>query len=102
MSRKGIEFTIESEKSLNYEEFNKNSELINQLQRLVDEVGYGAQIGFTDDDILRCCGKIVSYTKKECEAEYTIFKEKYRRILEKHYGKIKLIDRMKLYFTTFN
>ena len=100
MSKKGIEFTIEIEEIKDYEEFMNNEELLNELQKLVDDVHYGCQIGFTDDDILRCTGKIINETKKECEAEYTIFKGKYKKILEKYYSKVNPIDRMKMYFTT--
>lgn len=99
MSRKGIEFTIEIEEITDYEKFNSNEKLIEELQKLVNSVKYGCQIGFTDDDLLRCTGTIINETKKECEAEYTIFKGNYKRILEKYYDKVKPIDRMKLYFT---
>lgn len=55
MSKKGIEFTIEVEEITDYEKFDNNEELIKELQELVDSVGYGCQIGFTDDNVLRCC-----------------------------------------------
>ena len=100
MSKKGIEFTIEIEEINDYEKFNNNKELINELKEFIQEADYGAAIGFSDDDVLMFNGKIISYTKKECEAKYTLIKSEFVRILEKYYGKIKPIDRMKLYFTT--
>lgn len=100
MSKKGIEFTIEIEEINDYENFNNNKELIDELKEFIQEVDYGAAIGFSDDDVLMFNGKIISYTKKECEAKYTLIKSEFVRILEKYYGKIKPIDRMKLYFTT--
>lgn len=101
MNKKGIKFTNEVKEITDYEEFNNNNQLINELKGLVDSVDYGVAIGFSDDNVLMCEGKIISYTKKECEAEYTIFKEKYSRILKKYYGKIKVIDTMKAYLTVY-
>lgn len=100
MSRKGIEFTIEVEQINDYEEFNNNEELINELKDFVNKIDYGAAIGFNDNNVLMFNGKIISFTKKECEAKYTLIKSEFVRILEEYYGKIKPIDRMKLYFST--
>ena len=101
MSKKGIEFTIEVEQIDDYEKFNNNEELINELKDFINEVDYGAAIGFSNDNVLMFNGKLISYTKKECEAKYTLIKNEFVRILERYYGKIKPIDRMKLYFITF-
>lgn len=102
MSKKGIEFTMEVEEIKDYDTFMKNENCIKELKELIAVCDYGVAIGFSDDNVLMCQGKIINNTKKECEAEYTLFKGKYARILEKYYGKIKVIDRMKLYFTTLN
>jgi len=97
--KKGIEFTIDIEEITDYEEFNKNKNCIFELQKLVNNYDYFLQIGFNERNILMCTGKIVSYTKKECEALYTLFKNDYKRIIEKYYGKVKPIDKMKMYFS---
>lgn len=55
MSRKGIEFTIDVEEITDYEKFDNNKELIKELHGLVDGLSYDYQIGFTDDNVLRCC-----------------------------------------------
>ena len=55
MSRKGIEFTIDVEEITDDEKFENNTELIKELQKFIDSVDYGCQIGFTDDNVLRCC-----------------------------------------------
>ena len=66
MSKKGIEFTIEVEQIDDYEKFNNNEELINELKDFINEIDYGAVIGFSDDNVLMFNGKLISYTKKEC------------------------------------
>lgn len=98
--KKGIEFTIDIEEITDFDKFMGNKECILELQKLVNNYDYFLQIGFNERNILMCTGKIISYTKKECECLYTLFKKDYQRIIEKYYGKVKPIDKMKLYFTT--
>ena len=97
--RKGIEFTMDVETITDFDEFNSHQDLIDELKEFISKVDYGAEIGFNDRDILMFHGNIMSFTKKECEAKYTLLKSEYARILSKYYGKVKVIDRMKLYFT---
>ena len=76
--------------------------MIKDIQELVDTTPCSIKaVGFYENSgNLAVEGQVCRETKKEAEAEYTIFKEKLLRILRKYYQKIKAIDRMKLYFTT--
>lgn len=97
--KKGIEFTMDVEEITDFDEFNSKEKLIEELKEFIKKVDYGAEIGFNDRNILIFNGKIINYTKKECEAKYTLLKNEYKRILEKYYKNIKVIDRFKMYFT---
>lgn len=103
MGKKGFDFNLEIENVKDNEEFN-NKTMIDEIQKLVDTTPFPIkQIGFYENSgNLAIEGQVVRLTKKEAEAEYTIFKEKLMRILKKYYTKIKAIDRMKLYFTTLH
>lgn len=96
--KKGIEFTMDVEEITDFDEFNSNEKLIEELKEFIKKVDY-AQIGYNESNILMFNGKIINYTKKECEAKYTLLKNEYKRILEKYYKNIKVIDRFKMYFT---
>lgn len=101
---KGFDFNLEIENVKEDEKFN-NQEMISEIQELIDTTPFPIKaIGFYESTgNLAIEGQVARQTKKEAEAEYTIFKSKLLRILRKYYkGKIKDIDRMKLYFTTRN
>lgn len=101
MSKKGFDFNLEIENVKDDEDFN-NEVMIKEIQELVDTTSFLIKaVGFYENSgNLAVEGQVCRETKKECEAEYTIFKEKLLRILKRYYTKIKAIDRMKLYFTT--
>ena len=101
MSKKGFDFSLEIENVKDDESFN-NKTMIIELQELVDNTQFPINdFGFYENTgNLAITGQVVRNTKKEAEAEYTIFKEKLLYILKKYYKKIKAIDRMKLYFET--
>mgnify|MGYP000009564128 FL=1 len=101
MSKKGFDFNLEIENVKDDEKFN-NEVIIKEIQKLVDTTPFPIKaVGFYENSgNLAVEGQVCRDTKKEAEAEYTIFKEKLLRILKKYYQKIKAIDRMKLYFTT--
>ena len=100
MSKKGFDFTLEIENVKDEVKFN-NEIMIKEIQELVDTTPFPIKaIGFYENGNLGIEGQVCRETKKEVEAEYTLFKEKLLRILKKYYQKIKAIDRMKLYFTT--
>lgn len=101
MSKKGFDFNLEIENVKDDEKFN-NEVMIKEIQELVDTTPFLIKaVGFYENSgNLAVEGQVCRETKKEAEAEYTIFKEKLLRILRKYYQKIKAIDRMKLYFTT--
>lgn len=101
MSKKGFDFNLEIENVRDDEKFN-NKTMIKEIQELVDNTPFPIkEVGFYENNgNFAVEGQVCRETKKECEAEYTIFKEKLLRILKKYYTKIKAIDRMKLYFTT--
>ena len=101
MSKKGFDFNLEIENVKDEERFN-NDNMIKEIQELVDNTPFPIKaIGFYENSG-NLEGQVCRETKKEAEAEYTIFKEKLLRILKKYYTDIKIkgIDRMKLYFTT--
>ena len=103
MSRKGFDFTLEIEgvqKDKNFE----NKDFIKEIQDLIDSTPFPIkEVGFYEDNgNLVIDGQVCRNTKKEAEAEYTIFKEKLLRTLKQYYKKAKPIDRMKLYFQTIN
>ena len=103
MSKKGFDFDLEIENVKEDENF-KNQNFINEIQNLINTTPFPIkEVGFLEKTgNLAITGQVCRETKKEAEAEYTIFKEKLLRILRKYYKKIKGIDRMKLYFTTIN
>lgn len=101
MSKKGFNFNLEIENVKDDEKFN-NEVMIKEIQELVGNTPFPIKaIGFYENSgNLVIEGQVCRETKKEAEAEYTIFEEKLLRILKNYYKKIKPIDRMKLYFTT--
>lgn len=103
MSKKGFDFDLEIENVKDEERFN-NDNMIKEIQELIDTTPFPIKnVGFYENNgNLAVEGQVCRETKKEAEAEYTIFKGKLLRILKKYYTdvKIKGIDRMKLYFTT--
>ena len=103
MSRKGFDFNLEIENVKDDEKFN-NETMIKEIQELVDTTPFPITVvGFYENSgNLAVEGQVCRETKKEAEAEYTIFKEKLMRILRNYYKKIKAIDRMKMYFTTIH
>lgn len=102
MSKKGFDFTIEFE-GVKEDEKWRNGEYTQPIQDVINELTFPiTNIGFYEDSgnfVLQ--GQIVRFTKKEAEAEYTLFKSKMERVLNK-YGHKKTIDRMKIYFQTIN
>lgn len=98
--KKGIEFTIEFE-GVKEDEKWKDTNYTSPIQNCINEQPFPiTKVGFYEDTgNFVIVGEIIRLTKKECEAEYAIFKEKMKRIL-KSYGLKKSIDRMKLYFDT--
>ena len=103
MSRKGFNFNLEVENVKDDEKFN-NEVMIKEIQELIDSTPFPIKaVGFyKNSGNLVVEGQVCRETKKEAEAEYTIFKEKLIRILRNYYQKIKAIDRMKMYFTTIH
>ena len=104
MSKKGFDFRLEIEGVKDDDKFSKNTELLKEIKELFKITPFPLDgAGFDNDgEFLIVSGQVCRVTKKEAEAEYTIFKERLLRILKKYYKKIKGIDRMKLYFTTLN
>lgn len=102
MSKKGFDFKLEVENVKDDEEFNNNKSLIKEIKNLFSITPFPLDgAGFCENkEYLIISGQVCRETKKEAEAEYTIFKEKLLRIFKKYYKKIKLKDIMKLYFTT--
>ena len=101
MTKQGTDFELEIENVKADEKFN-NKTMIKEIQDLVDTTPFPIKnVGFYENsENLAIEGQVCRETKKEAEAEYTIFKEKLLRILKRYYTKIKAIDRMKMYFTT--
>lgn len=102
MNKKGFDFRLEVESVKDDEEFNNNKPLIKEIENLFSITPFPLDgAGFCEnEEYLIISGQVCRETKKEAEAEYTIFKEKLLRIFKKYYKKIKLKDIMKLYFTT--
>lgn len=98
---KGFEFDLEIENVKEDKNFN-NKTMIKEIQDLIDNTIFPINnVGFYENSgNFAIEGKITRETKKEAEAEYTIFKSKLLRILKKYYKNAKSIDRMKMYFTT--
>lgn len=98
---KGFDFKLEIENVKDDEKFN-NDKMIKEIQNLIDTTPFPINdVGFYEDNgNFAIDGQVVRYTKKEAQAEYTIFKEKLLRILKNYYKNIKAIDRMILNFTT--
>ena len=83
MSKKGFDFNLEIENVKDDEKFN-NEVMIKEIQKLVDTTPFPIKaVGFYENSgNLAVEGQVCRDTKKEAEAEYTIFKEK-ARIFEK-------------------
>lgn len=98
--KKGMEFVIEFEgvqEDENWKDVNYTKPIqdaINETSFLINEVGV-----YEDLKNLVIKGTIIKDTKKEVTAEYTLFKERMKKVL-KSYGLKKTIDRMKLHFDT--
>ena len=103
MSKKGFDFELEIENVKEDEKFN-NEKMIKEIQEIIDVTPFPIKnIGFYENSgNFAIEGQVVRNTKKECEAEYTIFKGKLMEVLKRYYTKIKAIDRIKLYFTTIH
>ena len=102
MSRKGFDFKCEIENVRDDEEFNNNSELKNELKELLfKETPFyiDAAAFWTNRDFLIINGQVVRESRKEAQAEYTIFKEKLLRLFKKYYKKVKLNDIFLGFFT---
>ncbi len=101
MSKKGFDFQLEVENVKEDEKFN-NEKMIKEIQEIIDTTPFPIKnIGFYEKSgNFAIEGQVVRNTKKEAEAEYTIFKGKLLEILKRYYEKAKAIDRMKMYFTT--
>ena len=84
-----------------HQKFN-NEKMIKEIQEIIDTTPFPIKnIGFYEKSgNFAIEGQVVRNTKKEAEAEYTIFKGKLLEILKRYYEKAKAIDRMKMYFTT--
>lgn len=102
MSKKGFNFRLEIENVKDDDEFNNNKVLIEEIKELFGITPFplvGA--GFCENrEFLVISGQVCRDSKKEAQAEYTIFKEKLLRIFKKYYKKIKLNDICLMYFTT--
>lgn len=98
--KKGMDFTIEFEgvkedekwEDVNY--LKPIQDAINETRFEITEVGV-----YYDTKNLVIKGTIIKDTKKEVTAEFTLFKERMKKVL-KSYGLKKTIDRMKLHFDT--
>lgn len=101
MKKKGFDFALEMEDIKEDENF-ENQIFIDEIQKLIDITPFIInEVGFLErNGNLAIKGQIVRNTKKEAEAEYTIFKGNLIVLLKKYYKKVKLIDLMKLYFET--
>lgn len=98
----GFDFKLELENIKDDESLKQGigmgiQEIINDTPFPITNVGV-----WNDTNNLAIEGQVCRFTRKEAEAEYTIFKEKLLIFLKHYNKKVKLIDRMKLYFHTTN
>ena len=100
MSKKGFDFNLEIENVKDDEKFN-NEVMIKEIQDLIDTTPFPIKaVGFYENSgNLAVEGQVCRFTKKEAEAEYTIFKEKLLRVFKKYYKKVKIKDIFIMYFT---
>lgn len=97
----GIDFQIEIEEINDFENFNKNINLINNLKEFTKQIEE-FNIGFSKDNVLVFSGIILGSSKKECKAKYNLIKEQYKNILKRYYEKFKLIPVKVLEFECLN
>lgn len=101
MSRKGVEFTLEF-KGITEEDINNKPEITKEIQNLIDNTDFPiTEVGFyenTNNFVIQ--GKIVSFTKKEVNAIYTVFKGKLKNIFKSYGLKPVPSDNLLMYFTT--
>ena len=104
MSKKGFDFRLRVENVKDDNEFNNNKDLINEIKELFKITPFPLDgAGFCEnEEYLIISGQVVRQTKKEAQAEYTIFKERLLRIFKQYYKKIKLIDVALMFFTTID
>lgn len=104
MSKKGFDFRLEVENVKDNEEFNNNTELINEIKKIFKETPFPLDgAGFCENrEFLIISGQVCRDSKKEAQAEYIIFKEKLLRIFKRFYKKVRLIDIFIAYFTTLH
>ena len=104
MSKKGFNFRLEVENVKDDDEFNNNTELLNEIKELFTITPFPLDgAGFYENrEFLVISGQVCRDSKKEAQAEYTIFKERLLRIFKKYYKKIKLNDIFVAYFTTLH
>lgn len=104
MSKKGFDFRLEVENVKDDEEFNNNKTLMEEIKDLFANTPFPLDgAGFCENrEYLIISGQVCRESKKEAQAEYTIFKEKLLRIFKKYYKKIKLNDVLVAYFTTID
>lgn len=104
MSKKGFDFKLEIENVKDDDEFNNNKVLIEEIKELFRITPFPLDgAGFCENrEFLVISGQVCRDSKKEAQAEYTIFKEKLLRIFKKYYKKIKLNDIFLMYFTTLH
>ena len=77
---------------------------INEIKKLFKETPFPLDgAGFCENrEFLIISGQVCRDSKKEAQAEYTIFKEKLLRIFKRFYKKVRLIDIFITYFTTLH
>lgn len=102
--KKGFDFRLRVENVKDNDEFNNNAELLNEVKELFKITPFPLDgAGFCEnEEFLIISGQVCRDSKKEAQAEYTIFKEKLLRIFKKYYKKVKLTDVMLMFFTTLH
>lgn len=101
VKRYGMDFTLECENVKETEIF-QDQTFINDIQGIINAAVFPiTNVGcYEDNGNFVIEGQIIKDTKKETEAEYTLFKATMLKGLKNYFPKAKGIDRMKLYFTT--